>query len=230
MTAALEGLGYPTGRRRVIAAMRSLGLGGVRHRPERGQEHRYNERRTRRDRSTVRQCHPDRIRRAFDAKAANAVWVADITELRVHERAHLAFVIDLASRRVLAAAIGDAPDAHLASRMIDTALASRGPSRGLIVHTDRGGAFASHQFQASLRRHGAASSMSRRHNPWDNAVAESFIATLKCELLHGLAPNRRADMKRILEEYIDWYNHLRLHSYLGYLSPAEFEWRQFGLL
>jgi len=228
ITAHLRLIGFGVTRRRVIVAMRHLGLAGTRDRRERGQECRLNRRRTRRDRATSRQCATDRLRRAFTCPRPNAVWVADLTEI-AGGRAHLAFVIDLASRRVLTADIGAAPTARLATRVLTAAIASRRPPKGLIVHTDRGGAYASRLFQKTLRQHAAISSMSRRHNPWDNAVAESFIATLKCELLYGLDTTDLSALVPELRDYLQWYNEERLHSTLGYLSPAEYELREFGI-
>lgn len=228
ITAHLRLIGFGVTRRRVIVAMRHLGLAGARDRRERGQKGRLNRRRTRRGRATSRQCATDRLLREFTCPRPNAVWVADLTEI-AGGRAHLAFVLDLASRRVLTADIGDAPTARLATRVLKAAIASRRPPRGLIVHTDRGGAYASRLFQSTLRHHAAISSMSRRHNPWDNAVAESFIATLKCELLYGLDTTSLPTMIRELSDYLHWYNDERLHSTLGYLSPAEYELREFGI-
>lgn len=151
-------------------------------------------------------------------------WAADITYLRTAEGwLYLAVVLDLASRRVVGWCADRTLDHSLALRALRPALVLRRPAPGLIHHSDRGAQYASAPYQALLAAHGAVPSMSRRGDCWDNAVVESFFATLKAEL----APMRwatRAAAHQALGSYIDqWYNQQRRHSALGYRSPIQYE-------
>lgn len=152
------------------------------------------------------------------------VWAADITYLWTLEGwLYLAVVLDLASRRVVGWCADRGLDHSLALRAVKRALVLRCPQPGLIHHSDRGVQYACAPYQALLAAHGAIPSMSRRGDCWDNAVVESFFATLKTEL----APMRwatRAHAHRALSIYIDqWYNHQRRHSTLGFKSPVQYE-------
>jgi transposase InsO family protein len=153
------------------------------------------------------------------------VWVADITYLSTAEGwLYLAVLLDLASRRVVAWCADTRLDQSLTLRPLQQALQLRRPAAGLIHHSDRGVQYAATAYRELLAAHGAVSSMSRTGNCWDNAVAESFFATLKIELVHRVSWPTRAAAHRDLERFIDvWYNHQRRHAALGYRSPVQYE-------
>jgi transposase InsO family protein len=170
---------------------------------------------------------PDRMQRAFgpDAMALNRAWVGDISYLRTWEGwCYLATVIDLASRRVVGFALADHMRTSLVSEALDMAVKARRPLRGLIFHSDRGSQYTSHEFRQLLGANGIVQSLSRPRQCWDNAVAESFFATLKTELIYRQAWETRAAARSAVFEYIEaFYNRRRLHSSLGYRSPMEYE-------
>ena len=152
-------------------------------------------------------------------------WVADITYLRTLQGwLYLAVVLDLASRRVVGWCVDAGLGQSLALCALQRALTLRRPAPGLLHHSDRGVQYASAAYQALLHAHGATSSMSRVGNCWDNAVAESFFATLKAELADTRRWPSHAAAQRDLAAYIDgWYNQQRRHSSLGYRSPMQYE-------
>lgn len=156
-------------------------------------------------------------------------WAADITYLETQDGwLYLAVILDLSSRRVVGWCAAERLDQSLALRALEMALHRRHPSPGLIHHSDQGFHYATTAYQACLAAHGAISSMSRRGNCWDNAVVESFFATLKTELGHDARWPTRPSAQRALTEYIeDWYNERRRHASLGNKTPAQFE-RELG--
>lgn len=153
------------------------------------------------------------------------VWAADLTYLPTRDGwLYLAVVLDLASRRVIGWCADRRLDHSLALRALEQALTLRRPQPGLIHHSDRGVQYASAPYQARLRAHGIVPSMSRVGNCWDNAVVESFFATLKRDLVHGARWVTQVDAHRALTAFIDrWYNHQRRHSALGFRSPVDYE-------
>lgn len=168
----------------------------------------------------------DRIRRDFTADAANlnARWCGDITYIGTWEGwLYLATVIDIASRRVVGYAMADHLRTELVSAALGNAIAARDPGPGVIFHADRGCQYTSTEFAGLARDCAVTLSHGRTGQCWDNALSESFFASIKGELLDLQAWPTKAMARRAIVEYIAWYNGTRLHSTLGYRSPAEFE-------
>lgn len=170
---------------------------------------------------------PNLLNRRFSAEAPNAAWVADITYFSTGEGwLYLAVVLDLFSRRIVGWSMSRSIDAALVLNALQMAVQRRRPQAGLIVHTDRGSQYACNEYRAFVAAHGIVPSMSRKRDCWDNAVAESFFATLKLEIKPDRPWGTRAQARAAIFEYIEtWYNRERRHSTNRYLSPMEFERR-----
>lgn len=168
------------------------------------------------------------LARDFTAAAPNRAWVSDITYVRTWEGwLYLAVVIDLFSRRVVGFAVDDHMRAELAVEALHMATRERRPGPGLIHHSDRGSQYASADYQKQLCAYGMRTSMSRKGDCWDNAVAESFFATFKRELIDRQPwPTRRRAKAAIAEYVACFYNTTRAHSTLGFNSPVDFELEQ----
>jgi putative transposase len=168
---------------------------------------------------------PNLLERDFTAHGPDESWVTDITFIWTRQGwLYLAAILDVFSRRVVGWATGQHVDRHLALAALDMALAKRCPGRGLVHHSDRGSTYASRDYRRALRSRGIRCSMSRKGDCWDNAVAESFFATLKREMeeIDNLESWAAANLS--IGEYIDgFYNSKRRHSALNYNSPIEFE-------
>lgn len=167
----------------------------------------------------------DLLDRDFTASAPNQRWVADITYLRTWEGwLYLVAVQDLYSRRIVGWAMADHMRAELVTDALGMALAHRRPGPGLICHSDQGSQFVSLAFGQQARAAGIAQSMGSRGDCYDNAVAESFFATIKKELIHRRSWPTKAELRTEVFDYIEvFYNRERRHSTLGQLSPATFE-------
>jgi putative transposase len=168
----------------------------------------------------------DQIRRDFtaDASRLNTRWCGDITYIATWEGwLYLATVLDIASRRVVGFAMADHLRTELVSDALSNAVAARDPGPGVIFHSDRGCQYTSAAFAALAEENQVTLSVGRTGQCWDNALAESFFSSLKGELIDTRAWPTRAGARRAVVEYIAWYNGTRLHSSLGYQSPADYE-------
>lgn len=176
---------------------------------------------------------PNLLARDFHCNAPNEVWVTDVTAVFTGAGwLYLAAILDLFSRAVVGWATSSNNDTALALSALNEAVETRRPPRGLVHHSDRGSPYASKDYRERLQECGMTASMSRKGDCWDNAVAESFFATIKGEELDHQWFESRAAARRVIGDYIsNFYNPLRRHSTVGYLSPDEFELRaQVGVM
>lgn len=219
------------GSPRIHAALRQQGETCGRHRVARVmRQHRLAAKHRRKYRATTNSAHSlpvaeNLLDRQFTPAAPNQVWVSDITYVPTGEGwLYLATVMDLAFRGIVGWAMSARIDRALVCDALTDALQRRRPAPGLLHHSDRGSQYASHEYQTLLTQHGLIPSMSRKGNCWDNAPMESFFHTLKVEWLHDQTFQTRAEARQAIFTFIEvWYNRQRLHSTLGYRSPAQYE-------
>jgi putative transposase len=161
----------------------------------------------------------------MELTAVNQLWVADITYIRLREEfVYLSVILDTYSRRVIGWALGRTLEAELAASALRMALFARRPAPGLVHHSDRGVQYASGSYTELLKDHEITISMSRKGNPYDNAACESFMKTLKYDEVYRNEYRNFEEARRSISEFLDVvYNQRRLHSALGYCTPAEFE-------
>ena len=163
--------------------------------------------------------------RRFEAEAPNQRWVCDTTELYIGEsrsKLYLAAILDLFARFVVGWAMSAVNDRHLTLKALEMAVRRRCPEAGLLHHSDQGSTYASEDYQRELEKHGITCSMSRKGNCYDNAAMESWFSTVKSELGENFESYGAA--KAELFDYIEvFYNQRRLHSSIGYATPAEHE-------
>jgi transposase InsO family protein len=211
----LRDQGQQVGRHRVARLMREHGLCG---------------RRRRRFRTTTQSNHTypvaeNLLARQFTVAGPNQAWVTDITYIWTLEGwLYLCVILDLYSRRVVGWAMGVRIDQELTLRALRMALVQRLPKPGLVHHSDRGSQYAAKTYRRLLTANRIDCSMSRKGDCWDNAVAESFFATLKVELVYETQLITRDQARSLIFEYIEgFYNRVRRHSRLGYVSPVVYE-------
>jgi len=170
---------------------------------------------------------PNLLARKFEVSAPDRVWVSDITYLWTSEGwLYLAVVLDLFQRKIVGWSMSHRINKKLVLDALRMGIWCRRPEAGLIFHSDRGSQYCSHGFLKMLKTHNMMSSMSRKGNCWDNAVAESFFGSLKTERVYFTNYKTREEGRRDVVDYIEmFYNSKRRHSYLGYLSPMAFEAR-----
>jgi putative transposase len=219
--AELHAAGVPCSRKRVARLMRAQQLKGKSRR-------RFRVATT--DARHAEPVAPNHLGRQFAVATiggCDRVWAADYTFLATRQGfLYLAVVLDLYSRRVVGWAMRHTQDQGLVLDALAMAVGQRQPRPGLLHHSDRGRQYASVAYQAELTRWGMQGSMSRIGDCWDNAVVESFFATLKTELVDGADWRSRDEARHALFGYLEvWYNRQRRHSTLGYQSPAAFEQR-----
>ncbi len=209
--------GCAVGRERVARLLRDMGLVGL---PVKRFRHTT-------DSAHDRPVAPNVLARDVEADHPNERWTTDITSIWTWEGwLYLAVVLDLFARRVVGWAVQPHLQTALTLEALQMALGRRVPPPGLLHHSDRGCQYAAEAYQSVLRDHGIVCSMSRTGNCWDNAVTESFFATLKTELIHRQPwPTRRAATDAVADYIEGFYNPYRLHSSLGYISPNECERR-----
>lgn len=165
------------------------------------------------------------LNRQFEPEAPNTAWVCDVTYIRTDSGwLYLAAVLDLYSRRIVGWAMAPSMPAQLVCDALNMAISVRQPTPGLLVHSDRGSQYASAEHRQLLENHGLVLSMSRKGNCWDNAVMERFFLNLKMERVWQTRYANHAEAKQDVTDYIvNFYNSVRLHSKLGYRSPAHYE-------
>lgn len=215
ITKSLEKGGFSLNHKRVGKLMRTMGLyaKGTRYHYKRYHKTTNNEER------------PNLLKQVFEAEGKNQIWLGDITYIHTKRGyLYLAVFLDVHSRRV----VGWSMERHIKEDLVIQAfLQAYGrekPKEGLIVHTDQGSQYTGRNFRSVLKTHGAVHSNSRKGNPYDNAVMESFYRTLKRELIRGANFDTPEQAQKEIFQYIElYYNTKRLHSSLGYLSPAQFE-------
>lgn len=215
MSKALKILGYPVGRMKAKRLMKEAGV-AVKHKKK------YK--------VTTNSNHKlplfeNLLERQFDVAGPDQVYASDITYIWTQEGwLYLAVVIDLYSRKVVGWSMGSRMKAQLVCDALTMAIWLRQPKPSLIHHSDRGSQYASHDFRKLLKSHGILGSMSRKGDCWDNAVVESFFGTLKQERVHWRHYQTRYEAQQDILNYISmFYNSYRLHSYLDYRSPDQYE-------
>lgn len=215
MRKALNALGYPIGRKKTQRLMKEAAI-FVRYRKK------YKVTTNSKHKKPL---FENVLNRQFTVACPNQAYASDITYIATREGwLYLAVVIDLFSRKVVGWSMSSRMTADLVCDALKMAIWQRKPQRGLIVHSDRGSQYASHEYRRLLKIYGCVGSMSRKGDCWDNAVAESFFGSLKQEQVQWKHYQTRYEAQQDILEYISmFYNSYRLHSYLGYMNPNQFE-------
>jgi len=212
---SLKKEGVFANHKRVGRLMRAMGLYA------KGTRYRYKHY----HQSTNNQERPNLLNQVFNAESKNKIWAGDITYIYTKRGyLYLAAFVDLYSRRVVGWSMERRMKESLVIQAFLQAYGREQPKEGLIVHTDQGSQYTGGNFQSVLKAYGVTHSNSRKGNPYDNAMMESFYRTLKRELVQGANFETPEQAKKEIFQYIElYYNTKRMHSALGYLSPVEFE-------
>jgi transposase InsO family protein len=210
----LKALGQKVGRKRVARLMRQTGLKALVRRRFKATT----------DSKHTHPIAPNLLDRDFTAEAPNRVWVTDITYLHTTQGwLYLAVILDLFSRRIVGWATSQTIDCKLALAALEMAIQERKPQEGLVHHSDRGSTYTADAYRQALRDGAIECSMSRKGDCWDNAVAESFFATLKREMHNADSIETAATGTLSAKQFIETYNYRRRHSSINYRTPVEFE-------
>jgi transposase InsO family protein len=209
----LQGMGFSIGRYRVSSLMKHAGLKAKTPK----KKHYYG------DSGKVHKIAPNLLKRQFEQSTPNTHWVGDITYIRTHQGwSYLAAVLDLSSKQIVGYALSKKPNAQLAKDALTDALKKQSPNMpGLLFHSDQGVQYSAKKFIKQLEKLKITQSMSRRGNCWDNSVMERFFRSLKSEQLNDLSFINHDAVVDVVERYIHFYNYKRLHSVIGYITPAE---------
>ncbi|HEI6746178.1 TPA: IS3 family transposase, partial [Legionella pneumophila] len=217
----LNALGYPVGRKKTRRLMKEAGV-FVRYRKKYKVTTNSNHKKP---------VFENVLNREFTVTCPDKAYVSDITYINTQEGwLYLGVVIDLFSRKVVGWSMGSRMTSDLVCNALKMAIWQRKPKRGLIVHSDRGSQYASHDYRNLLSLYGCVGSMSRKGDCWDNAVAESFFGTVKREQVQWKQYQTRYEAQQDILSYITmFYNSHRMHSHLGYMNPNQFErvWGEF---
>lgn len=218
VTEGLEQKGIVCSRNRVADLMREQGLRSKvkrRYRVTTDSRHSYP-------------VAPNILNREFTVSGPNRVWTSDITYLPSRSGwFYLAFFIDLFSRMIVGWCVSRSLGHEMVLSALSRAIGRRRPPEGLLIHSDRGVQYCCEGFREVVSQQKFIQSMSRKGNCWDNAVSESFIRSLKTELIYHIDLNDVNHAQQVLFEYIEsFYNAQRLHATLGYISPVEYEAKQ----
>jgi len=218
ITKSLAKEGITANHKRVSRLMRAMGLYA------KGTRYRYKHY----HKSTNNEDRPNLLNQIFKAEGKNQIWTGDITYIHTKRGyLYLAVFLDVYSRRVVGWSMERRMKESLVIQAFLQAYGREKPTAGLIVHTDQGSQYTGANFRAVLNAYGATHSNSRKGNPYDNAMMESFYRTLKRELVHGANFDTPEQAQKEIFQYIElYYNTKRMHSALGYLSPSQFENQQ----
>ncbi len=173
------------------------------------------------------------LNRKFDMDKPNQAWVSDVTYLQIDENRpkcyFLCVIMDLYSRKIIAHSVGESNSKRLINLTLKKAVEARGVHKDLVFHSDRGSNYTSKSFGDLINEYGFIQSFSKRGTPYDNAVIESFFQNFKIECFnHYFNIKSKKELINIVDEYVNFYNIKRSHSYLNYVSPNQYEERYFN--
>lgn len=211
--AILINRGYKVSEKLIAELMRDMGLSSMRVTAKKDHEKRWRKEENR-----------NILQRQFDVKVPNRVWVSDITYFKCNDVSYyICVIIDLFSRKVVSYRISQTNSTQLVTATYKNAQACRKADDGLVFHSDRGMQYLSHAFRKILDQNHAVQSISAPGQPHDNAVAESFFASMKKEALYRKDCKYKTELQSTVKEYIQFYNNERPHTALGYKTPVQFE-------